>query len=192
MVILLISQALAVDGGVSVALGTMAVTDPDWRVFSDDTALPSRGLRGDLDFGDHFAVVGEWQHGGRGARVDDGYIAAYRADEFALGARYGLPHKDWLVGYGTLSALGVRSEVRLDAHADDDLHDPSQTHQGSFTPGVLAMIGGDVRIPQNSAPFTFDAFLEFGYSVVAPVDLGAVGNLQIGGFAARGGAGIRF
>lgn len=194
----LIGGAYAADAEFSLEMGSLAVTDPGFRMYSNGGALPSRGVRAGVGINDNFSVIADYQHAGRGASVSyngvggTAFNSAFRADELSLGAKAGFGVRDIVFPYVSVSALGVLGESRLDANTADALHDPTQQVAHGFSPGGVAMAGVEGRIPQNGAPFTFGAYLEMGYAVVAPIDFGEQGSLTVGGFAARGGVGIRF
>ncbi len=56
---------------------------------------------------------------------------------------------------------------------------------------VLALAGAEVRMPAG-APVQLALHTELGYGLIAPIDLGSFGSMRPGGFAARGGLGLRF
>lgn len=203
----MVAGAFAADHELTVDFGTHQTADRSFDLFSSDESVASRGVRVGVAVSDRLAIVGDWHHQAQGARTyawetdDCGYydecgdsmefIAAWRAEEFALGAKYDVMAFPWLQFYGVAQADALIGHVWLDADSSDP-DSPSQVKEGGFAPGGQAALGIEARLPQGGAPFTLGADFEVGYAVFGKVNADPIGNLDPSGAYVRLGAGVRF
>lgn len=190
-----LSAAFAADNEINVEVGTLTNTDNSFSWFADDNGMASFGLKGGVAVHDRVAILGGWQHAGRGATVyTDGstsqFDTALRTEVFSLGGKVDAPVTDWFLPYIAANALLVRGGLTIDE--DGDTQGGADIRKGSVAPGVAALGGVEFRIPQGSAAFTLAATTEVGYAYVAPMSFDGLGSVQPGGLIVRGGVGVRF
>jgi len=190
--------AQAADHELSLEMGSLAVRDPAWNTFSSADAMTTLGLRAGYRVHDRVAVIGSYHHTRTGSDVfdDDGEgllaRAAFFGNEFTLGAKADVSIKDFMLPYVTVSGLVFHSDARFDDAPNDD-DNPGQIKETALSGGFRGMGGLEFRIPRWEPPgFTVGAYLEFGYTYLSPLSFGDLGDMELGGFTARGGLGVRY
>lgn len=191
------APALAADREVSLELGSIASSDPQWDLFSDSPRLPTQGLRIGWPVHDRVALVAAWHRGAQGSTLggegtgQSDFVAAFSAHALALGAKADLELTPWFVPFATLQALGLLGTVRLDDDPDDD-HNPNQLSHSAFAPGALAAAGLELRLPLHHDAFAAATSLDLGYALLGPLHYDTLGPLHLGGFTLHWGVGARF
>lgn len=193
--------AAAADLGWSVSgeLANLHNADPSWDLFSERNSMPSRGVRGGLKVGPHVTIQAGWHRISRGAdlevptagsRGSQSVRVAFLADTYSLGGQVGVPIGDLLVPYASVDGVVLRGVMKLDE--DPETRDNLGQVTGSgYSPGLLASGGLELRSPPAPVGWQVAAFLEAGYGWFTRGDYGAFGQMQPGGFAIRGGLGLR-
>jgi hypothetical protein len=150
-----------------------------WTDSVDALQAPDRLLVGELRLG-----VGVWQGvsveagyrylGGGGTTFAESFDTALRFDAIDLGARYDWPLLSWLSLYGRAGAAAahVATEVGWTA---------ARVRSTSWTPGLYASAGVDVRLPRRwfggtddadgGSGFTVGLAFDVGYAWFLPVDV---------------------
>jgi hypothetical protein len=196
MIVLLLAFSARASAGfeAEVELGTVHAGDPAFTDVARVSSLRSEGLRVGLDLGDHFAVIGGWHHYGQEVEAYDAGTSArllYHVDDATLGARAMLPIGDYVAPYASLE--GVASFSGAKAVDDSNVKNPEPSRGGGLAPGAVAMIGFEVRDqPYPDQHFWLTAHLEGGYELSTALPMGDQGDVRYGGFAMRGGVGVRF
>lgn len=189
------AHADGIDGEISLELGTLRNSDQAFDLFSENNAMPSRGVRLGLGLSDELTIVAGWHRVSRGATLYLGegseIRSAFFADEFTLGPKLGKLLGDVAFPYVTTQAMAFRGVMKLD---DDPStrHNPGQLQESAITPGVLGLGGIEFRSPTETSDLAVAFFLEMGYGWVARGAYGDFGTMKPGGFALRSGVGLRF
>ncbi len=207
------STALAADHEISLELGTTGHgPDDNWFLVNDyDDYLGVYGVRLGYAVHERVSVIGGWQRGAHGTRVEmDGYegygdeydydggnsagqalAVAYYADTFSLGAKADWGLTTWFHPYATLQALGIRSVVRVDDAPRDD-ENLNQLQRSAFSPGGAAAGGVEFRIPMNHNEWALATHAELGYHLATRAGFDELGSLGNRGLVFRWGLGARF
>jgi hypothetical protein len=206
------SAAIAADHEISLELGTIGHgPDDNWFLVNDyNDYLGVYGVRLGYAVHDRVAIIGGWQRGAHGTRVemdgfdgygdeyyDDDYSAgealavAYYADTFSVGAKADWGLATWFRPYATLQAQGIRTVVRLDDDTSTD-DNPNQLQYSAFSPAGAATGGLDFRIPFNKGAWAIASYLELGYHVGTKASFDELGSLSNRGMLFRWGLGARF
>lgn len=190
---------------VGVELGSLNNSDRSYDLFASGNGMGSRGIRLGYRLAERLQLVASWHHIGQGARVElpsgedydydfdyrgSSFVAALLVEQFSLGARVDVAVEELFLPYLTVQGTAMQTTARLD---DDPTSNTNlgQVQEDGVGLGVLALAGAEVRMPAGS-PVQFALHTELGYGLVAPIELGSFGSMQPGGFAARGGVGLRF
>lgn len=194
--LLLTTTAGAADLELDGQLGRTSNSDSAYRVFSDVQGMPSRGIRVGARAMDNLVIVGGWHRVSRGANLDLGdggnISTAFFADEFTIGPKLDVGIGEWFYPYITAQGMLFRGVMKFDDKPSTK-DNPNQLSAAGLAPGLLALGGVELRIPQKDGPVTIAYHIELGHSVVGNANYGEFGDMKPGGsFALRSGLGLRF
>ena len=187
------APASAADLGfqLSAELGSLRNTDPSYDLFSKSNVMPSRGLRVGVTLVDTLTIETGWHRVRRGLYEPDLDIqTAFFADEFILGPK--ISHGFAEVFYPYVAGHGVlmRGVMKFDDDSSND-RNPGQIKQTGVGLGLLTMGGVEFRSPTDAGKLAVSAHLEAGYGWFQTTDFGNLGSMKPGGFALKGGLGLR-
>ncbi|MBT3223407.1 MAG: hypothetical protein HN348_30415 [Proteobacteria bacterium] len=199
--LLLSAPAQGASHELSFEMGTLHNGDENYDLFSGNNAIPTRGLRFGVAVHENVAVTAGWQHGARGSDIylpdseggESIMTAAFFADEFTLGVKADYNIADIFFPYVKVDAMLFRGVMKFDDDPNDRFS-PGQVQVAGLAPGGLAMGGFEIAVPNKSrkVPLTVAVHLEAGYGLVSRLNFGDYGQMKPGGFALRGGIGLRY
>jgi hypothetical protein len=203
MLLALVTTALAASNEVDLEVGLLGSGDPTFDRVSEGDVLATYGLRVGVKLHQNVAAIAGWQHGQTGSQLstygDTDYDgsgttslrAAYFGDVFTLGAKGDIRVNEWFYPYVTVQGALERGLVRVDDDASTD-ENIGQVKQAGVTGGFVAAVGAESPVALGDGGVAIAPYVEVGYGWLAPLQLGDMGSLKLGGVAARVGLGVRF
>jgi len=194
------APAFAADHELSFEVGSMFAPETGFDTFSDGGALVSFGGRGAFALNDHFSVQAAYSHGRKGTTLqyyDEtgplyavSPVAAFFANEIAIGPRFDWKLWNFFVPYARVDGLFLIADARFDDDPND-ADSPGQLKEMGFSGGVRPMAGIDFIIPRKDGGLSAGFYVEGGYSWLSPTKFETFGDVHLYGFTLRSGIGFR-
>ncbi len=190
---LIAAPASAADLGFQLSgeLGTLQNTDPSYDLFSNSNLMPSRGVRLGVTMMDTLTIETGWHRVRRGLHEETLDIqTAFFADEFILGPKVSHGFADVFYPYAAVHGVLIRGVMKFDDDSSNK-RNAGQIKETGMAPGVLTMGGIEFRSPTARGKLAVAAHFEAGYGWFQAAEFGDIGTMQPGGFAIKGGIGLR-
>lgn len=190
-------QASAGDLSLDISRGSITPhNEANWGLYSDSYRLSGWGLRGGYAVNSWLTGVVGWQYAEDGGtvEVEDGSTGFHHAlvtNQITLGPKFSLDVLSWLQPYATVQGVAMLGRARL----DDDIYDDENLNElraSGLAPGGLAAGGVDVITRRVDKAVRPTLHVEVGYAYLAPLELDAMGQLEIHGLYTQWGVGARF
>jgi len=172
-------------------LGNLRNADPSYDLFSKSNVMPSRGIRFGVTLADTLTVETGWHRVRRGLYSEEIDLqTAFFADEFMLGPKISHGFADVFYPYAAAHGVLMRGTMKFDDDTSTK-RNAGQVVQRGLGLGVLTMGGVEFRSPTGADKLGVSVHIEAGYGWFQSADFGDIGTMKPGGFAMKGGVGIR-
>lgn len=196
----LCQPAVAASNFLALETGGQRTDDPAWNELSDSDSWRTLGVSGgyallpylDVTASFHRKALGSehgFESGAPGA--DMGFVAAWSGNQYGLGVALEPDLTHWLRPYLGARGTLTQSTLRVDDDTDSE-ENPNQLLDRALAPGFTAAAGARLALGLPDWTIVPALHLEMGYGWTTEMDYGELGDLNLRGFAIRGGVGVMF
>jgi hypothetical protein len=204
------NDAQAARNELSLEVGGLNSSDPNFELFSEEGGISTWGVRGGVGLTRHVAIVASFHHGAVGTafesyedasdEYDEGSMQ-FRTNQLAVGPKFEAAVAPWLRPYATVQAMGFQGRILLDDNSEVDDNENQLSYRAIAPAGIVAL-GLDLIPFGATKSVGVGSHLEMGYGHTRPLQFEdseraaaepvSLGELQFSGFYINWGVGIRF